>query len=742
MKSQRRPRSRRRRSFSLGPLIRRWAGPLVTLALVSLLVGGAALYLVLAPYARWAAEFDLAAVENMPQTTIVYDRNGYVVQRMFEENRIFVSQEEIPDVVRHAVIATEDKRFYQHGGFDLFSTIRAAFQNLFGSRIVSGASTITQQLARNSAGITERTIPRKLKELFLALRLERHYSKEAILTFYLNRIYFGKQNYGIATAAEAYFGKRPKDLTLSEAAMLAGIISGPNAFSPWGNPEPVKARAARSRALRRMMEQGYITRAQAEAAEAEPLAIRPIIQHPGSHAVAALRDMLPEFLARDDLVRGGLRIYTTLDVSFQRAAEEQLEAVLSEIESTRGYRHPTRKSFLQQGGEGRPDYLQGAFIALSNQDGGILALVGGRNFEESTFNRALFGARQVGSTLKPLVYANAFNTLNLAGCSEIDTSPFDLQLGFASGAIPVGPNPRWQTIRQALQSSNNYAAMRAAVASGLDNFAYLVEQASGARIDPYPSSALGACSLTPLQLASAYTVFASGGLRRIPYLVTHVTDESGKILYQAEPRSTRVLSPEIAFQIHSLLTSVINSGTGRAARSTYKMEGELGGKTGTTNDFKDSWFAGYSSAVTAVAWVGFDEPKTVMAGGYASRLALPVWARIMKLAEPHYPPEPFTPPQGLTWTRPQIHLGLVQLDQPGTAQDYLRPDQMDGNFLARLEVMIPSDAHLQAAGSLPFGPTPVGTFLPPETEPGELTSSSPASPPSRPSRSVRPPRKP
>jgi penicillin-binding protein 1A len=642
--------------------------------------------LLVSPYVKWAWDFDLKQVEEMPQTTIVYDRNGYVLQRMFEENRIFVPFDEIPAVIKNAVIATEDKRFYQHNGFDAVSTLRAAVQNAFGSRIVSGASTITQQLARNSANMSERTIERKLRELFLAIRLEQVYSKDEIMTYYLNRIYFGKQNYGIATATDAYFGKKTSELTLSEAAMLAGIISAPNAFSPWGNAEPVKARAARSRALRRMLALGFITEEEANRTENEPLAIRPIIQHPGSHPVAALRAQLPEFLSRDDLVRGGLRIYTTIDVSFQRAAEAQLEEALVEVEKTRGYRHPTRAQVLEAAGEDGAvgGYLQGAFVAISNRDGGILAMVGGRNFDESTFNRAIFGSRQVGSTLKPFVYATAFNVLNICGFTQVDDSPFDLKLGMSSGAIPVGPFPEWRSVRVALQSSNNYAAMRTAVAAGLDNFAFLVKQASGVEIEPYASSALGACSLTPLELAGAYTIFANGGMKVEPHLITHVTDEAGTVLYQGRAASRRVLSPEIAFQIHSLLAGVINAGTGRAARSTYGLQGELAGKTGTTNDFKDSWFAGYSSEVTSVAWVGFDEPKTVMAGGYASRLALPIWSRIMKLAEPHYTPRPFTPPAGLVWSRPQIDLGLFQVSQPGGAADYLRQDQLQA-YLPRID---------------------------------------------------------
>jgi len=633
-------------------------------------------------YFSWALSFDLSEVEKMPETTIVYDRNGYIVQRFYEQNRIFVSSDKIPKVMKQAVIATEDKRFYQHFGFDPFSMTRAFFQNLAGARTVSGASTITQQLARNSANMFERTFDRKLKEIFLAMRLEMKYSKDEILTLYLNRIYFGKQNYGLAAASDAYFGKEPKDLTLAESALLAGIISGPNSFSPWSNT--AKAKSVQSKSLDRMVESGYITEAQAKKAETEPLVLRPLLTLPGSYAVAAVRDELPDFLSHDLLVKGGLKIFTTLDVSFQRAAEEQLELTLGEIEAMPGYRHPTRKAYLASDSEEeKPKYLQGAFVAIDNPTGGILALVGGRKYEESTFNRATYGARQVGSTLKPFVYANAFNVLNISALTVVDESAFDLTKGAASGAIPLGPNPDFNTVRHALEMSNNYAAMRTGVLGGVENFAYLVKQATGEDIPAFPSSTLGACSITPLEMAAAYSVFPNQGVRVQPYLIESIWDKNGNVLYTHRETRYRVLSPEIAFQVHSLLTGVINNGTGRSLRSNFGLQGEYGGKTGTTNDFKDSWFLGYSQSVTAAVWVGLDEPETVLGGGYASRLAVPAWGRIMKLAEGHYPATPLTPPPGVQLVQQQAQ-GFFG-SSPVGSPEYLRTDQVQNGYLARLD---------------------------------------------------------
>lgn len=596
-------------------------------------------------YYRWAQEFDMEQVTKMPETSFVYDRNGEVLQRLFEEYRLPVTSEEIPDRLRHAVIATEDERFYLHFGFDPISIFRAATRNVFSGRIGSGASTISQQLARNSANIFERTLPRKIKEVFLAMRIEQQFTKEEILTLYLNRIFYGSRVYGIGAAAESYFGKKPGELTISECAMLAGIISGPNSFSPWHNPE--LAREARDRSIHRMLEEEYITPEEAKAALAEPLHIRPRMDIPSSHAVSAILDALPEGFDSNITTTGGIRIYSTIDKPFQEAAEKGLNEALTGIESERSFPHQTRKKYLSEepGSRSNPEYLQGAFVAIHNEDGGILALVGGRSFEESSFNRATFGERQVGSTLKPFVYANLFDQRNAAAFTLINVGEFDLHqpdFAFSSGKNNFVP------IRQALETSNNFASMRAVLAGGVEEFADLVQRASGQPIPAFPSSALGACELTPLQLTSAYTVFPNQGVLIEPHLISRIESADGEILYRHYDQSERVLSEETAFQVVSILKGVVDHGTAARLRHRYGFKKEpLAGKTGTTDDYKDGWFVGFNRNVTAGVWVGLDQPQRIMYAGYSNRTALPPWAAIMKEGLRLYPSEDFEPPPTL-----------------------------------------------------------------------------------------------
>ena len=662
---------------------------LSTAAVLGLVVAALCLY-----YGGWALAFDMRNVSQMPLTTVIYDRNGAVLQRIFGEDRIMVSSDQIAPAMKQAVVATEDQRFYHHLGIDPIGIFRAAVGNLAHSHISSGASTITQQLARNSAQMSQRTIDRKLKEIFLAFRIEATYSKDQILTFYLNRVFFGRHFYGIGAAADAYFGKEPKDLTLSESAMLAGIISGPNSFSPWRSP--AKAREAKVRALTRMAERGYITPAQRDAALAEPLALRPLQEIPGTHAAEEAQTEAAKLLTPEALTKGGLKIYTTIDLAFQQTAEAELEQQLETVEETSGYTHPTRAQFLQNLGDlevgGSVPYLQGAFVAISNADGGILALVGGRSYEESHFDRATEGARQVGSTMKPFVYANAFDTLDISALTEVDHSAFDLRESDHLTAVR-SDDPDYITVRQALERSDNYAAERTVIASGVDSFAYLFQQASGVTIPPYPSSALGACEVTPLQLVSAFTIFPNQGVKIKPFLIQRITTQDDKLIYQHIDERQRVLSPQIAFQVAHLLQGVVDNGTGRAVRE-QGVVGDIGGKTGTTNDFKDSWFVGFSSEVTAGTWIGFDRPVTIMDGGFASRLAAPVWGRIMKEADEHYLPQPFVPPPGLYQVQPtateQIPGFFGGSHQVASGQpEYLRDDQRQA-FLAKIGDPVPA----------------------------------------------------
>jgi penicillin-binding protein 1A len=654
--------------------------PWVLCATALLAVGG----MIAIPYGLWAMSFDLKQVSEMPQTSIVYDRNGQVIQRFYEQHRLRVSSEQIPDLLRKSIIAAEDQRFYWHFGFDPIAIFRAVLGNFTGARIRSGASTLTQQLARNSAGMSERTVDRKLKEVFLAMRIELNFSKEEILTFYLNRVYFGKQMYGVGAAAEAFFGKKPADLNLSECAMLAGIISGPNSFSPWNNP--AKARQARLRTLERMLDQGFITKQEAEACEQQPLVLRPYLELPGSHAILAVRDELSTFLTRDDITRGGLKIYTTLDLGFQRVAENELEASLAETESPKGYRHSTRAQFLQKArDENTPTpYLQGAFVALSNRDGGVLAMVGSRNYDESPLNRALAARRQVGSTLKPFVYAQAFSGLNFTGFTLVDSTPFDLQTT-VPGFVPPGDG-NFIPVRQALQSSNNYCAMRTGLAAGVEGFSHLIKEATGVNVPAYPSTILGSYELTPFELCTAYTAFPNYGVIIKPYLIQRVVDASGKEIYCHTDARKRILSPQVSFQIHDLLIGVVNSGTAAGLRSRFDLKGEIAGKTGTTNDFKDSWFVGYTSEVTAVVWSGLDRPETIMDAGFASRIALPVWGRIMKQANEIYLPQKLLPPPGLQRVQRRLFFNLG-VGQP----EYVRDDQR-AHSVARLNPFNPQDS--------------------------------------------------
>ncbi len=674
-----------RNPFSWHPASWMRRHPFLSLVLLSppILVLGLLLY-----YGIWALSFNMDEVSRMPATTIIYDRKGYVIQRLFEENRLLVDSKKIPRVLKKAVIAKEDERFYYHPGIDPISIVRAAFINLSSRRVSSGASTITQQLARNSAGIFDRSFDRKLKEMFLALRIELAFDKEEILTFYFNRIYFGGNVYGIGAAAEAYFGKETQDLTLSESAMLVGIIAGPNIYSPWRNVE--NAKKARAKTLERMVTSDFITQAQADACNKEPLVLRPLLEKPGSYVASTVQDMLPDYLTRIHIYRGGLRIHTTIDLAFQRAAENSLAAGLEAIERNPGYRNPTRKSYLQQGEDAPVNYLQGAFVALSNADGGVLAIVGGRNFDESPFNRATMSRRQIGSTVKPFVYAHAFNTLNCTALTEVDHSSFNLK-NFGpdtfSTQIPTGPKPEFITLRKALEGSDNYASVRTGMIAGVEGFSHLLQNAGGAPVQALPSSLLGACELTPFELTKAFSIFPNYGVEIKPHLIEKIMTHDGKELFQHIDSRTRVLSPQVAFQICHLLQGVVDNGTARSLRTQFQLQGPIGGKTGTTNNYKDSWFVGFTKDITAGVWVGMDKPAQIMPGGYSSKIAVPIWGKIMKLATVYYPAAPFLVPPELELVqgkKEQKVFFFFKKTVVGGPSEYIRNDQRR-SALARLD---------------------------------------------------------
>ncbi len=710
----------RPKTTSAAPKHRRWKryafGIPLALAAVLFLIG----LLVSAYYSIWALSFDMQRVSRMPATSIIYDRNGYVIQRLYDEHRILIDQNDIPQVLKHAILAKEDARFYWHPGVDPIAVTRSVLINVFSGEVQTGASTITQQLARNSAGMFEVTVDRKLKEMFLALRIELAFSKDEILTFYLNRIFFGGNLYGVGAASDAYFGKHPRDLDLEQSAMLAGIIAAPNAFTPWKNPE--KTKTVRNFTLSRMVDQDFITEEEAEAASQQPLTIRPLIDIPGTYITSVVRDMLPTFITEEILFQGGLHIHTTIDLAFQEAATRALQGSLTDLENTKGFPHITRKQYLSKSPDfsKSPPYLQGAFVAISNVDGGILAAVGGRHYDESTFNRALLSRRQIGSTVKPFVYSYAFNVLNATAFTEVDRSPFDLTLA-ASGMPLAGDKPDFVPIRTALETSNNYATMRLGLASGIEGFSYFMSEVTGTDIAAYPSTFLGACDLTPMELAAAFSIFPNYGVALDPYLIKSISLHNDQLLYERIDERKRVISPQVAFQIQDILSGVVARGTASSLRQKYGFKNGLGGKTGTTNDYKDAWFAGYTSEVTAVVWVGFDQPKPIMPGGFASRVAVPIWANIMKEANQHYGAKEFYPPPGVEKVKrkkeDKVFWFFKTTSAEGTAE-FVR-DEQRSNALVRLDKdfeLVPYEPEdksvVRRAWDWVFPPQPKDEFMP------------------------------
>jgi penicillin-binding protein 1A len=607
--------------------VARAAFALITASLISM-------GLIVLIYSMRADRIDLSVVRTMPKASLIFDSHGQILGRFFDENRIVMPPGSLPKNLVNALISTEDQRFYSHKGIDPLGILRAALSNVTGIGIRQGASTITQQLARNSIGRFDRTYDRKLLEIFLALRIERSFSKEEILRFYLDRIYYGQGIYGAETAANAFFNKSVNDLDLSESALLAGMISGPNSFSPWKNFKA--ALAARSRALSRMEKEHVITSAQRKQAEAQPLSLRPRTNFAGSYYQDEIRKLLEEHLTAEQISQGGLMIYSTIDFGLQDTAERMVNLSLTEVEQSSDY--PRRK----QGG-----VLQAAFYSLDPATGAIRAMVGGRDYQSSPFNRATMAKRQVGSTLKPLVYAVTFAEKNFSPVSWIENTPFDLTKTDGATAAPTVPRT-FLRVNDAIVKSDNFAAVRAGELIGPELFVYYAQQAGvQSGIPPFPSSYIGACQLTLAELTGLYATFANGGVWNKPYLITEVRSETGKVLYKHEAESRRVFSPEIAFQITGILQNVINYGTGQSLRSRFNFTEPAAGKTGTTNDYRDAWFVGYTSSLVAGAWVGLDQPATTMPGGYGGRLALPIWARVFLTARGHYPMDAFAKPATL-----------------------------------------------------------------------------------------------
>jgi penicillin-binding protein 1A len=632
-----------------------------------------------------------------PRKTVVLDRRGEVIDEFFIENRSPMPLAQVPEVIRQAVLATEDRRFFHHWGLDVAGVLRAVASNLTAGKIRQGASTITQQLARSAFLSNSQTLERKIKEAVLAIRLERSFSKEEILEFYLNRIYFGEGTYGVEAAAQRYFGKSCRDVTLPEAALLAGLPANPAAYSPLHHPEAAKRR--RNSVLRRMEDTGVIdrqTRADAEASEIR-LAAGPRGESPSAYFTEMVRQELMDRFGGAQVYEGGLTVYTTLDLDLQRAAvramETQLEAI--EAEKSLAYRRVLHAglrgdSTIARGA--RTAYLQGALVALEPQNGAIRALVGGRSFAESNFNRAVQARRQPGSAFKPIVAAQAIRQ-GYTPNSILQDTPLSYHWGGQTWA-PQNFDHKFRgpvTLRYTLQKSINIPTIRLLEAVGPKNVVEMAERIGfTGHITPQLSLALGTAEVTPLEITSAYASFANRGIRVEPYSIERVEDRSGRFLLEHRPVSHEVLDERSSYFMISLLRSVIDHGTGYPARGKYGFDAPAAGKTGTTDDYSDAWFVGFVPRLACGVWVGFDARKSIGSRMTGAAAALPAWCGFMNEAVKVYGKEEFPAPEGVVVVTTCAVTGLLATPGcPRTISDVFRPGEQPTRYCSIHSGMAP-----------------------------------------------------
>ncbi len=611
---------------------------------------------------------------NPELSTLIFDIHGREIARLYrgDENRIYVTLDQIPLTLQQAVIAIEDHRFYEHFGISIRGLLRALFVNIREGRIgdgnwAQGGGTITGQLARNAFLTHDRTVVRKLKEWLWAIQIERKYTKDEILETYLNEIYFGPHTYGVEAAARTFFGKSVSELDLAESALLAGVLNNPGIYSPFYNMDAAYRR--RNLVLDRMAELNYITKEEAEAAKQQPIQIieRQTPRSQASYFVDYILHnyLLPEF-GEQAVYAGGLRVYTTLDLDMQKAAEEALNSLLPAGEpDSSGLRQP-----------------QGAVISIEPRTGQIRAMVGGRG--EDQFNRAVQAVRQPGSAIKPLIYAAAFEQGVITPAMIFVDEP--LQIPLVNGTVYEPKNFDQQfrgpiSVREAIERSINTIAVQVLlnldrqVNSALDfmeslGISTLVRE--GRNNDLGPAIALGGLTqgVTPLEMAAAFGTFANQGIYVEPTAIIRVEAHDGTVLAEPRPKQTAVVSEETAYLISDILRGVLEApwGTGRSARLPGKP---AAGKTGTSQDNHNAWFVGYTPNLVTAVWIGNDRPSSL---GFGSGRAAQVWGEYMSKVTANHPPTWFERPNGIVSVRIDTQTGLRAPDGCPISPDEIRTE--------------------------------------------------------------------
>ena len=703
-----------------------------------------------------------ALTDYQPKVPLrVVSAEGALLGEFGEERRAVMSIREVPDVMKQAILAAEDERFYQHGGVDYLSIARAALTNL-ASGTQQGAGTITMQVARNFFLTREKTVTRKLREVLLAWKIEANLTKDEILELYLNQIFLGQRSYGFGAAAQIYFGKSLQDINTAEAAMLAGLPKAPSAYNPVTNPRRAKTRQLY--VLRRMHDLRFITDAQFEEAQSAPLAVRQGLRDASPTHAEAVAEMARQVVFEaygEDAYTRGITVWTTVRKADQEAAYAAIRRGVIDYDRRHGYRGPEAyvnlpadpaereqaldrafqeaadsdnlvpavvleanatevKAVLASGdalaisGDGlrfvsrnltdkapstqrlRPGAVirvsqddknrwsiaqvpqaEAALVAMAPDDGAILALVGGFDHERNKFNHVTQAQRQPGSAFKPFIYSAALEK-GFSPATVINDAPFFVPGDKAGGEDwePKNYDGKFDgpmRLRMALAKSKNLVTVRVLQAIG-PQYAqdYIARFGFDPKLHPaYLTMGLGAGSATPLQMAAAYSIFANGGYRVAPYLITKITDARGNVLSEAKPvvagnGAERAIDPRNAFVMTSLLRDVVAFGTG--ARAMQLGRRDLAGKTGTTNDNIDAWFCGYNATQVGVAWIGFDQPRTLGTNETGGMAALPIWMSYMQRALKGVPEKPLTPPDGLISVRINADTGLR--DESSSISEY------------------------------------------------------------------------
>lgn len=580
---------------------------------------------------------DLDTLRNYcpKETSIIKDRYGKIVDRIYVENRIVVAVDDMPRLLPKAFIAAEDARFYDHRGVDSISILRALINNIRAGGRSQGGSTITQQVARSLLLSREKTYIRKLKEAILAYRIDQVLTKEQVLHIYLNQIYLGEKSYGVEAAAQTYFGKSVQQLSLAEMAILAGLPQAPSRYSPFRHYN--KAKQRQGYVLNRMAAEGFISTTAAQHAFAEPLHWAPRKQY-FNHAryfLAHVRQKITKQYGALLLSTGGLTIETTLDLQLQEQAALSVEKGLA--------------AWALRSDKGKKTTPQSALVSIENGTGYVRALIGGVNFQRSQFNRATQAKRQPGSAFKPLIFGQAFNS-GFNPASILLDEPLEL---------PGHKNTTWQpknfsgknfgptTLFTALVKSRNIVSIKLLQQVGIDTVIHLCRQVDiGTKPRPNLSLALGASEVSLLELTSAYSIFANAGNFTPPIFITKVYDRYDRLLEHHIPRTKKVIDAQAAYQVTRLLQDVIREGTGTKA---WGLPGHSAGKTGTTDGNMDAWFIGYTPQLITGVWMGFDLKKSLGKRETGGRACGPVWLDFMKKGSAGVKPKFFTIPAGMTF---------------------------------------------------------------------------------------------